>query len=163
MGGMTNVDPLKLFRTLAVHEEMAGRMRPLGAGILGGSARVEPRLREVMIHRTCALNGAEYEWGVHVVAFARPLGFSEGQIESTVNGSPDDACWAEDESLVMRLADELHSTSDVSDELFERLRAHLGDDQILELVMTAGWYRAISYVIAVSRVEREDWAARFPR
>jgi 4-carboxymuconolactone decarboxylase len=29
------LEPLKLFRTLNVHEELASRMRPLGAGILG--------------------------------------------------------------------------------------------------------------------------------
>ncbi len=29
------IEPLALFRTLAIHEEVASRMRPLGAGILG--------------------------------------------------------------------------------------------------------------------------------
>ena len=47
------MDPLRLFRTLAVHDDLDSRMRPLGAGILG-HGRVEPRLREVVIHRTCA-------------------------------------------------------------------------------------------------------------
>ncbi len=89
-------------------------MRPLGAGILGNKARVEPRLREVMIHRTCALTGAEYEWGVHVVGFARPLGFTDEQLASTVSGSAGDECWAPDEALVFRLADELHESSQVS-------------------------------------------------
>jgi 4-carboxymuconolactone decarboxylase len=55
------IEPLRLFRTLVVHDTLASRMRPLGAGILGPSARVPAPLREVMIHRTCALTGAEYE------------------------------------------------------------------------------------------------------
>jgi hypothetical protein len=46
-------EPLRLFRTLAVHDELASRMRPIGAGILG-HGRVEPREREIVIHRTCA-------------------------------------------------------------------------------------------------------------
>jgi 4-carboxymuconolactone decarboxylase len=49
------VEPLRLFRTLNVHAELASRMRPLGAGILGPHAAVPAPLREVMIHRTCAL------------------------------------------------------------------------------------------------------------
>src|ERR1700691_390653 len=65
---------LRLFRTLVVHEQLMSRMRPLGAGILGAAATVTPALREVMIHRTCALTGAGYEWGVHAVAFGAPLG-----------------------------------------------------------------------------------------
>ena len=75
----SGVEPLALFRTLGRHEELASRSRPLGAGILG-KGLVPPRLREVMIHRTCALTGAEYEWGVHVMGFGRPLGFTDEQI-----------------------------------------------------------------------------------
>jgi hypothetical protein len=30
------------------------------------------------------------------------------------------------------------------------------------LVITAGWYRLISYVINVVRLEPEPWASRFP-
>lgn len=54
----SDVPLLALFRTLAVHDELASRMRPLGAGILGGRI-VEPLLREVMIARTCGLRFAE--------------------------------------------------------------------------------------------------------
>jgi hypothetical protein len=35
-------------------------------------------------------------------------------------------------------------------------------DQLLELIVTAGWYRLISYVINTCGVQREPWAARFP-
>src|SRR5690242_20005187 len=40
----SGLEPLKLFRTLAVHHSLFGRMRPLGAGILGHGL-IEPRLR----------------------------------------------------------------------------------------------------------------------
>ena len=157
----SGVEPLRLFRTFGVHDELASRMRPLGAGILG-RGRVEPRLREVIIHRTCALTGAEYEWGVHVMGFGRPLGFTDEQLASTVHGSADDSCWSEQEAAVFRLADELHSSSTVSDDLFAQLSRHFGNDEILELVITAGWYHTIAYIINAAGVEREDWAARFP-
>ena len=49
------IKPLALFRTLAVHDELFSRMRALGAGILG-HGRVEPRNREIVIHRTCAVS-----------------------------------------------------------------------------------------------------------
>jgi 4-carboxymuconolactone decarboxylase len=156
------IEPLRLFRTFFVHEELAGRMRPLGAGILGKSATVPPPLREVMIHRTCALTGAEYEWGVHVMAFAKPLGFTDEQVHSTAHGSPSDACWDAEQAAVYRLADELHGTSTISDELWEQLRAHFDDRQIVELLVTAGWYHTIGYICNGLRIELEDWAARLP-
>jgi 4-carboxymuconolactone decarboxylase len=154
-------DPLALFRTFAVHGELAARMRPLGAGILGHGL-VEPRLREVMIHRTCALCGAEYEWGVHAVAFGAPLGLSDAQLASTAAGGPADDVWDERERAVLMLADALHAAATIDDELFAGLRRHLDDAQILELTVTAGWYHTISFVIGVAGVPLEPWAARFP-
>jgi 4-carboxymuconolactone decarboxylase len=155
------LEPLRLFRTLGRHGDLAARMRPLGAGILG-RGRVAARLREVMIHRTCALTGAEYEWGVHVVGFGKPLGFTDAQLASTVNGSAEDAVWTASESSVFRLADELHATSTVSDGLFAELSEHFDPEEILELVITSGWYHTISFVINAAGVEHEPWAARFP-
>jgi 4-carboxymuconolactone decarboxylase len=154
-------EPLRLFRTLAVHPALSARMRPLGAGILGSSATVEPRLREVMIHRTCALTGAEYEWGVHAVAFGAAL-LSEEQLLSTSRGSAADGCWSADEAAVFGLADELHSTSSVSDRLWDALAASFTEAQILELLVTAGWYHVIAYVCNGLRVTGEEWARTFP-
>ena len=158
----SGIEPLALFRTLAVHQELASRARPLGAGILG-KGLVEPRLREVMIHRTCALTGAEYEWGVHVMGFGKPLGFTDDQLASTVHRGADDPVWSDDERAVLRLADELHRTSTVSDELFEELERHFDAAQIIELCLTSGWYHAISYLINAARIPLEPWAARFPQ
>lgn len=157
----SGMEPLALFRTLGVHGELASRSRPLGAGILGRGL-VEPRLREVMIHRTCALTGAEYEWGVHVMGFGKPLGFTDEQLTSTVHGDADDPVWSPAERAVFRLADALHHSSTVSDELFAELERHFDAPQILELCLTSGWYHAISYVINVAQVTLEPWAARFP-
>ena len=154
-------EPLRLFRTLAVHDELTSRMRPLGAGILG-HGRVEPREREIIIHRTCARTGAEYEWGVHVLAFGKPLGLSDEQIAATVHGSAEDPVWSEQDAQLIRLADELHETCSVSDALWADLTERFTSDQLLELVITAGWYRLLSYVINGAGVEHEPWAARFP-
>ncbi len=155
------VAPLALFRTLAVHDELAARMRPLGAGILG-SRVVAPLTREVLIARTCALCGAEYEWGVHAAAFGKPLGLTDEQLFSTVHGGPDDACWDRQQRNIIRLADDLHHTSAISDQLFDDLRADFDDRQILELTATVGWYHTIAYLIGVAGVAAEPWAPRFP-
>ena len=154
-------EPLRLFRTLAVHDELASRMRPLGAGILG-HGRVEPREREIIIHRTCARAGAEYEWGVHVLAFGKPLGLTDQQIAATVDGSAEDPVWSEHDAQLIRLADELHDSCSVSDALWASLTERFSSEQLLELVITAGWYRLLSYVINAAGVEHEPWAARFP-
>jgi 4-carboxymuconolactone decarboxylase len=157
----TDVEPLALFRTLAVHDDLAARMRPLGGGILG-HGRIDPREREIVIARTCARAGAEYEWGVHAVAFARPLGLTDAQLAASVTGAADDPAWSERESLIVRLVDELHDAATVSDELWAELAAQWEPDQLLELVIAAGWYRLLSGVINAARVPLEPWAERFP-
>jgi alkylhydroperoxidase family enzyme len=155
------VEPLKLFRTLAIHPDLFARMRPLGAGILGSQV-VDPLLREVMIHRTCARCSAEYEWGVHAAAFGSAVGLSDEQLTSTVLGDAADTCWDRRQEAVFRFADELHDTSTVSAALYAELVQFFTSEQILELAITAGWYHTIAYAIGAAGVEHESWALRFP-
>lgn len=158
----SELEPLALFRTIYLNAELASRMRPLGAGILGASASVPPILREVMIDRTCALTGAEYEWGVHTAAFGALVGLDETQLRSTVQGSHRDDCWAAPEATVMELAEELHATSTISDQLWQKLAGLFEPGQIIELIVTAGWYHVIAYLCNGLAIEGEAWAAPFP-
>jgi alkylhydroperoxidase family enzyme len=154
-------EPLALFRTLAVHDGLFGRMRPLGAGILA-HGRVKSRDREIIIDRTCARAGAEYEWGVHAAAFGPAVGLTPEQIAATAHGAADDPAWPDaSDRLLIRLADQLFDTARIDDELWGALEARYAPDQLLELVITAGWYRLIAYVINVARVPLEPWAARW--
>ncbi|HYB22517.1 MAG TPA: carboxymuconolactone decarboxylase family protein [Solirubrobacteraceae bacterium] len=155
------VEPLRLFRTLAVHEDLASRMRPLGAGILG-HPRLAPRERELVILRTCARAGAEYEWGVHALAFAKPLAVTDEQLAATAAGRPEDPAFSREDAQLIAAADALFDTNTIPDELWGELSVRLREDQLLELVVVAGWYRLISYVINAAGVEHEPWAARFP-
>jgi alkylhydroperoxidase family enzyme len=157
------IEPLALFRTLAVHGELMSRMRPLGSGILNHGL-LPARDREIVLHRTCARAGAEYEWGVHAVAYGERAGLTAEQIAATGGGTEaaEDPSWSEQDALLVRLADELHDTATVSDGLWAQLTARYTDQQLLELVVTAGWYRTIAYVINAARVALEPWAARFP-
>ena len=160
MGGAAS-EPLKLFRTLAVHDGLASRMRPLGAGILG-HPRLEPRERELLILRTCARAGAEYEWGVHAVAFGESVGLSQDQLNASAAGAADDPAFSEADAQLIAAADALYDTNTIPDELWEKLAARFREDQLLELIVVVGWYRVISYVLTALRIELEPWAARFP-
>lgn len=160
--GTEGVEPLKLFRTLNVHPDLASRMRPLGAGLLG-RGKLEPREREIVIHRTSARSGASYEWGVHAVAFAAAVGLSAEQIDATATGDCDDPAWSSQrDRLLVRFADEMHDTATVSDGLWAELAAEWEPAELLELVVLAGWYRLIAGVINALGVEDEPWARTFP-
>jgi hypothetical protein len=66
---------------------------------------------------------------------------------ATVNSAADDPAWSERDALLVRLADEPHDTCGVSDTLWSVLTERFSDDQLLEIVITAGWYRLLSHVI----------------
>ena len=156
-----DVEPLRLFRTVAHNPAVLERFRTVGAYLLN-FGRLDPLDREVLLHRTCARCGCEYEWGVHVVAFGRPLGLSEDQLRATVQDGPDASVWSERQRLLVRLADELHDTATVSDSLWKQLAANWDDAQVIELIATAGFYHLVSYTANAARVQREPYAERFP-
>lgn len=157
----SRIEPLGLFRTLAVHQSLFSRMLPLGAGILGHGL-LEPRLRELMILRTCARCRAEYEWGVHAAFFGESVGLTPAELAATVHAGADDPIWSVAARAVIRLADELHDAAAVSDPTHAELEPHFTPPQILELVIVSGWYHTISFVIHAAGVQLESWAARFP-
>ena len=56
---------------------------------------------------------------------------------------------------MLRLVDELHDTNDVADGRWAELRAWFTDEQLLDLVLLAGWYHAVSFVARATRVAHE--------
>jgi 4-carboxymuconolactone decarboxylase len=155
------VEPLKLFRTVAHNRYILDKLRSTGAYLLNFGT-VDPLDREIVIHRTCALCGCEYEWGVHVVAFGRPLGLSEKQISATTHGDGKDPAWSGRQALLVRLADELHDSASISEELWRALGDHYGEPQLIELIALVGQYHVVSYLANALGVPREENAARFP-
>ena len=156
------IEPLVLFRTLAVHSELFARMRPLGAGILG-HPRLDPRDREIPhpAHLRASRRGVRV--GSACRTFGRPLGLTEQQIAATAAGQADDPAWSAADAHLAAAADALYDTDTIPDRLWEALAARLRDDQLIEAVIVVGWYRLLSCVINATRIEPEPWAARFPR
>jgi alkylhydroperoxidase family enzyme len=118
--------------------------------------------RELIIHRTCARCGCEYEWGVHAAVFAPAVGLTVEQLAATVHGDPDDPVWSPGQALLVRAADELHDTATISDELWAALAREWSLEQLVELVALAGQYHVVSFLANALGVEREGAAARFP-
>jgi 4-carboxymuconolactone decarboxylase len=152
---------LGIFRLIGIHRALAERMPVLGRYLLGRSALLSIRDREVVIDRVCARCGAEYEWGVHVTVFAQAAGFSPEEICAIAARGPSSTQLLPRDQLLVQFVDELHDTSDVSDSLWQVLTQHWSDAQLIELLVLAGWYRGISYLCNVARLPLEPWQAKF--
>ena len=156
------VPPLSLFRTLLRHQPLADAMLPLGRFLLSRRPGLGRRERELVIDRVCARCGCAYEWGVHATAFAAMAGLDEAQIAATVRGRADDPAFTPDDALVIELVDQLHDGGQVSDALWTRLAARYTPEQLLELLVLAGWYHVIAYVANGARCAPEAWATPWP-
>lgn len=156
---MRGAPPLLLFRTVARNPRVLQRMM---AGGLLDRGSISLRNRELMILRTCARCGAEYEWGVHVAVYGAKAEWTPAQLHATVHGRADDPCWSPEDRLVVELADQLHDTSRVDEALWGAASGHFAGDQLLELVMLAGLYHAVSFVVNATGVQHEAFAPRFP-
>lgn len=151
--------PLVLFTTLARDPRLFGKF--FSAGLLD-RGHLTLRQREVVIHRTTALNRSEYEWGVHVAIFAARVKLTSEQLHATVHGTPDDACWSDEDRVLLRLCDALHAGSTLDDVLWRQLRERFSEEAALELLMLAGFYRTVAYLTNALRLPLEANAARFP-
>jgi alkylhydroperoxidase family enzyme len=156
---MRGKPPLVLFTTLARDRRLFFKF--FNSGLLD-RGHLTIRQREIVIDRVTATCGAEYEWGVHVSTFAAKAGLSEEQIASLVNGGPEDACWNDAERVLIRLCDSLQSNCTVGDDLWAQLSAQHTDEAMLELLMLAGTYRTVSYLVNSLRLPLEEGARMFP-
>ena len=155
---MKGAEPISFFRVMARSERLLPRF--MRAGVLDRGP-VPIRDREVVIHRTTARCRAEYEWGVHVAAFGRPLDLGDDVLKATVCGDASDPALSERQSALFLLCDELHDTSTLSSKTWKRLAGHFDELQILELIYTVGMYHSVSFLVNALDLENEAFGARF--
>jgi len=151
-------EPLLLFTTLAASERAWAKFR--GGALLDGRL-LSLREREIVIDRTCARTGCEYEWGVHVAIFAEKAGLGRREIASLLAVPCALSEWSPREAALIAAVDALHERATLSDADFAGLETYFDRDQILEIIMLAGFYRTVSYLAGGLALELEPGAPRF--
>jgi len=156
-----DVEPLALFRLLAVHQELADRCRPMASGLLN-KGLLPDRDREIVIARTTARAGAEYEWGVHRAVFGPVVDPDGSLLGRLATEPPGTAAFDERTNCLVAAVDELYDTATTSEHTWAGLGEYYDDRQLIELILLAGWYRTLSTVINAVGLPLEPWADRFP-
>jgi len=157
---MKGAPPLILFRTIAGSARAWEKFR---ASSLLDRGPLSLREREIVIDRTCALTGCEYEWGVHVTTFAGPAHLTDEQVRATVRGGADAPCWSPAERAMISAVDALHHRATLSDAEFAALQAHYDDAKIFDIILLCGFYRTVSYLANGLALPLEEKGARFPK
>lgn len=146
------MQPLALFRAVAHNPRVLRRLRK--GGLLDPGA-ISVRDRELVILRTTARCGAEYEWGVHVAFFARAAGLTDAEVAATVK---DGHAWGPRDAMLIAICDGLHDNATLPAGLADALRPA----ELVEVLALAGQYHMVSYLVNAAGLVFEPGAARFP-
>lgn len=146
--------PPNLFTTLARHRRLfRAWLRFAGALMPRGKL---PRIdTEIVILRVAHNTRAEYEQRHHE-RLGRASGLTAEQIAALDRDDVGAATWSERQRLLIRAADEMHRTRDLSDELWSELRAEFSDLELIELCMLVGHYEMLAMTIASLRVQPDE-------
>ena len=137
------MEPLLLFRALATSPRAWAKF---SAGALLDKGPLPLRAREIVIDRTTACCGCDYEWGVHVALFADRAGLTPRQVADTAAEATDPDLWDASERALIAGVDALLERKRLSDGEFAGLRDHFAEDQILEMVQLVAFYHGVSLI-----------------
>jgi alkylhydroperoxidase family enzyme len=142
---------LNIFRMVA-HAETA--LRPflgLGTAILARQ-QLSPKLRELVILRVAALSPSRYEWTQHV-PIARATGATDAQIAALERGDIEAGCFDPLERAVLRFTTEVLRDVRASDATFADVSQRLSPREVVELVLTVGYYMMVARLLETTAVD----------
>jgi alkylhydroperoxidase family enzyme len=151
--------PILLFRTVAASGRAWDKFR---GGSLLDRGPLSLRERELVIDRVSALTGCEYEWGVHVAAFADAARLTPAEVEATATTGSAAEGWSDAERVLLQTVEALDARATLSGPEFQALSAHYDPAQILEVMLLCGFYRSVAYLANGLDLPLEDFGARFP-
>jgi 4-carboxymuconolactone decarboxylase len=111
---------------------------------------VPDKLKELTITLTARYWGAQYEWLAHHRA-AVQAGLSEDKVKAIAEGRRP-AGMSPDEEAVYNFITELFRTRQTSDATFAAVKSVVGERGVVDLVVTAGYYQAVSMFMNTDRL-----------
>jgi 4-carboxymuconolactone decarboxylase len=128
--------------------ELASRLQHLGEYLRYDSS-LAPKLRELVILLTAREWTQHFEWDVHA-PLALKHGLRRDVIQAIAEGRRP-AAMRPDEALVHDFCTELARNRIVGDATYERAVARLGEQGVVDLVGTAGYYATLAMLMNVAR------------
>lgn len=110
--------------------------------------------RELVILRVALLNGASYEYQVHV-PFALREGVTRAQLDS-LDRWQDSATLTPAQRAVLAYTDAMTRDIHVPEAVFDALRGHFNQREIVELTATIGGYNLVSRFLEALAVDPES-------
>jgi 4-carboxymuconolactone decarboxylase len=161
VGAMEGAAPAPTRRPLPILSVIAHQERLLGPFLAWASAialdgvlsRRDSELLALRVAHNCA---SDFEWRHHAV-FARAAGMTDDEIARVATASASaEGGWAPNEAALLRAADELHTTTTISAEVWATLAAHYDPSALVEIIFVVGQYTMLSMLANAAGVVDEQ-------
>lgn len=129
------------------------------ANELRNGTLLDPRLRELTILTVSRAKGADYEFGKHA-NLALSVGVPREQIEAIESGDLTSGSFDEASAAVIALAHESVTNVRVSDSVWAAAAAHLGERELVEVLLHVGMYSLTAHLTEGIQVQIEPWFQR---
>ena len=149
-----NGEPLNIFGTLGHHPDLLKRWIVFAAHVLSKST-LPSRDRELLILRTGWNCQSRYEFSQHAI-IALSCDISLDEVSRTKGDPSSDDAWSGHDVLLLRAADELHTSSSLSDEVWAGLSATYDTAQMLDAIAAVGNYHLVAMFLNATRVALDD-------
>ena len=144
--------PVNLYRALGNHPALVGAWTEFAQSIRADT-RTPRALRELMILRSGQVQHSEYEWAQHL-RMARKAGVREAQIEALANWRESKEFDATERAALGLL--EGVTACKLDDATWNAAAGIFTREEMLELVMVAGFYSMVARVLDALRVPLDD-------
>lgn len=144
---------LNLYRELANQPAALAAFLEMSRYVRSGSS-LDPGLRELAILATAHELGQAYEVAHHTDAAGR-VGVAPAKVASVIAGGSPNALTPAERCAVDFARQAAHSRS-CDDATFGRLQSLLSAEEIVDLVVTTGWYHLCAVILGSFRVELES-------
>jgi alkylhydroperoxidase family enzyme len=147
------VQPANIFRMLAHAPSVGIPALQLVYAILT-QTELDPRLRELVILRVARRCEARYAWVQHA-AIAASVGVSDTQIAALERGDLTADHFTARECTALAFADEVLDVPRVADDTFAWVREQFSPREVVELLLTVGYFRMMDRLVTALDLELE--------
>jgi 4-carboxymuconolactone decarboxylase len=144
---------LNIYRLMLHSPEVASAWLELNSA-LRFKTRLDGKTRELAILLVAMLNGVDYVFRAHASSYALQEGLSVDQVQSLADWRASEHFDTRQRAL-LAYVEAMTRDVTVGDEIYDALRQHYSDREIVELTVLIGAYNMLTRVLQALRVDPE--------
>lgn len=144
---------INIYRLMLHSPALANAWFELNQAVRYGT-EIDGQCRELAVIRVAVLNDVEYVQQAHGPAYALKEGLTREQVSAIANWQPSQL-FSDAQRALLDYTDAMTRDIDVREEVFDELRKHFSERQIVELTMLIGAYNMLTRFLKALRVDPE--------